>query len=254
MSATPIPQTLAKTIYGDLDIVTIEGLPAGRPTIKTHLVPDAKRGEMERFVLEQIVSHDAQVYYVVPRVERDDDEETGLKDALSVYDHLTRGAFSSVPAAFVHGRLPVDEKERIVRDFRGGAIRLLVATTVVEVGIDSPGATVMVIENAERFGLAQLHQLRGRVGRAAAESYCFLLTGQVESPDTSERLRAFCGNHDGFRIAEMDLKLRGPGQIAGARQAGWDEDDATEIMANPTLFQTIRKEVEELFGRAAGAG
>lgn len=251
LSATPIPQTLAQTLYGDLDVVSITERPAGRLETGTHIVPAAKRGDMERFVLNEIRENNAQAYYVVPRIEPDDgdDDDTGLKDIGTMFDHLTKKTFLGIPSAVVHGRLDAGEKEKIVRGFSSGVIKLLVATTVIEVGIDAPGATIIVIENAERFGLSQLHQLRGRVGRNDKKSYCFLLHEPTADGEAEARLKAFCGEHDGFKIAEMDLQMRGPGQITGAGQAGWDDPRMRLVLDNVELFREVQKEIGELFER-----
>lgn len=244
MSATPIPQSLAQTFYGDLELVTIEGRPPGRRDVRTHLVPDAKRGDMEQFVREQIADHGAQAYYVVPRIEQGDDEESDLKDLQTTYRHLTRNAFKGVPAALVHGGLPAQDKDAVVSAFRDGGTSLLVATTVVEVGIDAPGATIIVIENAERFGVSALHQLRGRVGRSAAQGYCFLLSPLAEKePAVRERLAALCRSHDGFELAEMDLRHRGPGQVMGQQQSGWDDRAMAAILNHTALFREIQQEL-----------
>ncbi|MBD3240444.1 MAG: DEAD/DEAH box helicase, partial [Chitinivibrionales bacterium] len=256
MSATPIPQTLAQTIYGDLDVVSIRSLPAGRLPVQTHLVPAAKRGAMEGFIREQIEHQGAQAYYVVPRIEANDEEESELKDLVSTYDALAHGPFSGVPSALVHGRLAAEEKERVVADFTAGRVKLLAATTVVEVGIDAPGATVMVIEDADRFGLSALHQLRGRVGRSTAQAYCFLLcSSPARDGAAGERLQEFCRNHDGFALAELDLKLRGPGHLTGMRQSGWDDRDMELVLDEFDLFREVQGEVEALFdARPPAAG
>ncbi len=256
MSATPIPQTLARTIYNDLDIVTIRGLPPGRRPVRTHCVPNARRGAMEAFIREHIEEYGAQVYYVVPRIDASDEEESEVKSLLSMYDGLVCGPFSGVPSALVHGRLPAEEKERAVAGFAAGRIKLLAATTVVEVGIDAPGATIMVIEDADRFGLSALHQLRGRVGRSGSQAYCFLLCSSSAQPDTAgERLRKFCRNHDGFALAELDLKLRGPGHLKGSRQSGWDDQEMAAVLEELDLFREVQGEVEALFdSRPPAAG
>jgi ATP-dependent DNA helicase RecG len=245
MSATPIPQTLAKTLYGDLDIVTILKPPPGRQPVETQCVPDGKRSDMERFVLDEIRERGAAVYYVVPRIEQDGSGET-LRDVETVSAALRKGAFAGIPCGCLHGRMSSIEKERVMKSFAAGALKLLVSTTVVEVGVDVPHATVMIIENAERFGMAQLHQLRGRVGRGSVKSYCFLLTPFDMDSGTAERLSFFCGHHDGFRIAEMDLKLRGPGEVVGFRQTGWEDLQLADIVRDAELFREIQEEIETL--------
>jgi len=243
MSATPIPQTLAKTLYGDLDIVTIESPPADRLPVETHLVPEKKRAEMEKFILREIEEHGALAYCVVPRIEQDEDSSV-IKDAETTFAGLGRGIFGRIPAACLHGRMSSEEKDRVMLSFAAGKVKLLVSTSVIEVGVDVPRATVMIIENAERFGLAQLHQLRGRVGRGSQKSYCFLLTGCPEENATMERLSFFCKNHDGFRIAEMDLTLRGPGEVAGVRQTGWEDLRLADMVRDAGLFREIQEEIE----------
>ena len=247
LSATPIPQTLAGTLYGDLDLVTLRSLPPGRQPVATHLVPDNKRDDMERFIRERLDAGE-QCYYIVPRIDHDDTEEENrprLKSLDGTFAELTRGAFSDIPAAFIHGRIESAEKERIFTGFIEGATRLLVATSVLEVGIDAKNATIIVIENSERFGLAQLHQLRGRVGRGTRQSYCFLLTAPDIPPETRDRLLRFCRERDGFSIAEMDLHNRGPGEVSGYKQSGWDDLAFTDILRDVSLFSEIRNEIGE---------
>ncbi len=245
MSATPIPQTLAKTLYGDLDIVTLRTSPKQRQEVSTHLVPEEKRADMERFIRKEVVENGSQAFYIVPRVETCDDG-TALKDIASVYETLRNGPFAGLPMAAIHGKIDAGDKERIMKDFSGGAIKLLCATTVVEVGIDVPNATLMIIENADRFGLSQLHQLRGRVGRGSKKAYTFLLTGAIDNDTTQKRLSRFCTTHDGFAIADMDLTLRGPGEVGGLRQSGWDELKIADIMADADTFREIQEELDRL--------
>jgi ATP-dependent DNA helicase RecG len=245
MSATPIPQTLAKTLYGDLDIVTIEKAPRGRLPVVSHLVPEEKRADMERFIRETIVRQGGAVYWVVPRIEQDETAEV-VKDAHTVFELLLKGPFNGMPVGCLHGQLSDDEKERVIQSFITGTIRILVTTTVIEVGIDIPRATCMVIENAERFGMAQLHQLRGRVGRGSGKSWCFLLSPLAADPVTSERLDYFCGHSDGFAIAEKDLEIRGPGEVGGFRQTGWDDLKMADIVRDAPLFREIQEEIEHL--------
>jgi ATP-dependent DNA helicase RecG len=255
MSATPIPQTLAKTLYGDLDIVSVQSLPAGRMPVSTHLVPENKRTDMEQFILKDIQTNNSQVFYVVPRIERDDgpDEDAGIKDVQTVFNSLKRGAFSNVEMALVHGQSDPDERQTIMKKFAAGEIKVLVATTIIEVGIDIPAATILVIENAERFGLSQLHQLRGRVGRSSKKSYCFLLANSAEDALSHKRLAYFCTHHNGFEIAEIDLTMRGPGEVAGFRQSGWEDLRSADILRDARLFNEIQNELEELFLKTAPA-
>lgn len=245
MSATPIPQTLAKTLYGDLDIVTIRSLPKGRQKVSTHLVPEEKRKDMEKFILRELKENGSQAFCIVPRIDFDDDYGE-IKDVHSVYSTMTGGTFSSIPIAAIHGKLDNTEKEKTMREFAEGRIKLLIATTVVEVGIDVPNATIMIVENAERFGLSQLHQLRGRVGRGDKKAYTFLLANPTENEITQKRLKRFCTNHDGFTIADLDLSLRGPGEVAGFRQSGWSELKIADILKDADTFREIQEELDNL--------
>jgi ATP-dependent DNA helicase RecG len=255
MSATPIPQTLAKTLYGDLDIVSVQSLLVSRMPVSTHLVPENKRTDMEQFVLKEIQTNNSQLFYVVPRIERDDgpDEDAALKDVQTIFNSLKKGAFSSIEMALVHGQSDPDERQTIMKKFAAGEIKVIVATTIIEVGIDIPAATILVIENAERFGLSQLHQLRGRVGRSSKKSYCFLLANTTEDALSHKRLAYFCTHHNGFEIAEMDLTMRGPGEVTGFRQSGWEDLRIADVLRDARLFNEIQNELEELFLKTAPA-
>ncbi|HEX6058792.1 MAG TPA: ATP-dependent DNA helicase RecG [Gemmatimonadaceae bacterium] len=215
MSATPIPRSLALTIYGDLDVSTLDERPPGRQPITTALRPESARERVLSFV-DREVEKGRQAYIVYPVIE--ESEKTDLKAATTMYEALAASAFAARRVALLHGRVPAEERDEIMRRFRDRAIDVLVATTVIEVGIDVPNATVMLIEHPERFGLSQLHQLRGRVGRGGEQSFCILL-GDV-GPDSAERLRLFAGTEDGFEIARADLRLRGMGDLFGERQSG----------------------------------
>jgi ATP-dependent DNA helicase RecG len=230
MSATPIPRTLALTIFGDLDVSIIRDLPPGRKPVKTHLARESNEAKVYDFVRYELAAG-RQAYFVYPLIEADD--RKSLKDAQSMADRLGQQVFPQYPVALVHSKLGEEEKRQTMEDFRSGAIRILVATSVVEVGVDVPNASCMVIEHAERFGLAALHQLRGRVGRGEAQSYCFLVYSDSQTPGDASaqsaqeltdegkaRLKVMLENTDGFVIAEEDLKLRGPGQITGTEQSG----------------------------------
>jgi ATP-dependent DNA helicase RecG len=246
MSATPIPQTLARTLYGDLDLVSILKCPEGRTPVSTHLVPEDKRRDMESFVLDRIKSGE-RVYYVVPRIESQDEfDESEVKNVETVYDQLIKGTLSSVNMGYIHGKMSADEKELKMNEFLSGKTPLIVATQLIEVGMDVPDATVMIIENAERFGLAQLHQLRGRVGRGSKKSYCFLFSAENCDEDAKKRLLMFCKENDGFKIAEMDLKFRGPGQVSGMKQSGWDDQVMSDIINDIDLFREVQEQVEKL--------
>ena len=219
MTATPIPRTLAMTVFGDLDVSVIEGLPPGRVPVETRLVPPKNIGKAYEFIREELKAG-RQAYFVYPLIEESQKEGmAGLKAATQTRDELAEKVFPEFRVALLHGGMRPDEKDRIMAEFRDGAINVLVATVVIEVGIDVPNATVMVVENAERFGLSQLHQLRGRIGRGSAKSYCLLL-GDAGTEAARERLEALAATSDGFRIAEEDLRLRGPGELLGTRQHG----------------------------------
>ena len=244
MSATPIPQTLAKTLYGDLDVVSIKGLPSGRMPVSTHCVPPERRKDMEEFLRGEILARNAQLFHVVPRIDSDDGASEDIRNAEDVFASLSRGKFADIPCGLVHGRVDDDKRKCTMDAFARGEIKVLVATTIIEVGIDVPAATIMVIENAERFGLSQLHQLRGRVGRSSKRGYCFLLCGKTDSEITRERLEYFCRHHDGFDIAEQDLRMRGPGEVIGLRQTGWDDLKMADILRDSALFHEILSDLE----------
>jgi ATP-dependent DNA helicase RecG len=235
MSATPIPRTLALTIFGDMDVSVIPDLPPGRKPVKTHLAKESNETKVYDFVRRELAAGH-QAYFVYPLIEAEesrDQKGSRLKDAESMANRLGQQVFKGFPVALIHSKLDEEEKRRIMDAFRLGEIQVLVATSVVEVGVDVPNATCMVVEHAERFGLAALHQLRGRVGRGEAQSYCFLvysdkppeagdyLYQEVLTEDGKKRLKVMLENSDGFVIAEEDLKLRGPGQIAGLEQSGY---------------------------------
>ncbi len=213
MSATPIPRTLALILYGDLDLSVIDELPQGRIPVKTRLVPEKKRDALYRFVREE-AARGRQAYIVCPLVEDSEEENAEMKSAKSLYEKLRQSALKNLRLGLTWGAQPPEEKDRVIHDFLAGETDVLVSTTVIEVGVNNPNATVMVIENAGRFGLSQLHQLRGRVGRGDLESWCFLLA------DGADKLKILCETGDGFQIAEKDLELRGPGDLIGTRQAG----------------------------------
>ncbi len=216
MSATPIPRTLALIMYGDLDVSVLGELPPGRQTVDTFLVTESYRARINAFIRKQ-TQENHQVFVVCPAVE--ENEELNIKSAELWADTLQNAVFPDLKVALLHGRMTGAQKEAIMTAFARGESHILVATTVIEVGVDVPNATLMVIEDADRFGLSQLHQLRGRVGRGSAKSYC-ILTSHNRNPETLQRLKAFCQTNDGFRIAEEDLRLRGPGDFFGSRQSG----------------------------------
>ena len=214
MTATPIPRTLALTIYGDLDFSVIEEMPPRRVAVETLILDENQRGRVFEFIRAK-AREGQQAYVVYPVIE--ESSRADLRPAVRMYEEIRRTVFPELSVGLLHGRLASEEKEAVMRDFKAGGIRVLVSTTVVEVGVDVPNATVMMIEHAERFGLAQLHQLRGRIGRGERKSTCFLVAGAPTNPAAEERLRALVATSDGFKIAEMDLKLRGPGEFFGTR-------------------------------------
>ena len=216
MSATPIPRTLALILYGDLDVSILDELPPGRQSVDTFLVTESYRPRINAFIRKQ-VDEGHQCFVVCPAVE--ENEELNIKSAELWAETLQTAVFPDLKVSLLHGRMKGAEKDAIMSAFARGESHILVATTVIEVGVDVPNATLMVIEDADRFGLSQLHQLRGRVGRGSAKSYC-ILTSHNRSADTQQRLKAFCKTNDGFRIAEEDLRLRGPGDFFGSRQSG----------------------------------
>ena len=239
MTATPIPRTLALTLYGDLDDSVIDELPPGRTPIVTRRVSDDQSAEVWRFVRKQIAA-DHQAYVVYPVIE--ENEENELKAAIQMHRQLREKIYPDLRVGLLHGRMAPDEKEAVMHDFQSGTVQVLVSTTVIEVGVDVANATVMVIEHAERFGLAQLHQLRGRIGRGAAKSYCVLMTGGKISEDGERRLDAMVRTNDGFQIAELDLELRGPGEFFGTRQAGMPSFRVANIIRDRQLLEAAKRE------------
>jgi len=289
MTATPIPRTLALSLYGDLDVSVLDELPPGRTPILTRRVPDERSADVWEFVRKQ-VKQGRQAYVVYPVIEGSSDDQpeldfshdedrqaataaealaakkvrkgktpelfpgapkeansaakAGLKSAVAMHERLRTGPLAGLRVGLLHGRLDPDDKEVIMRRFQRGEIDVLVATTVIEVGVDVPNATVMVVEHAERFGLAQLHQLRGRVGRGSAKSYCILITGHRVSEQAEERLSAMVRTQDGFELAELDLSMRGPGEIFGTRQAGLPEFRIANLVRDKALLELAKREAE----------
>ncbi len=239
MTATPIPRTLALTVYGDLNLSVIDRLPPGRSPVKTRVFTGKQRPQVYEY-LRQAFAAGRQAYVVCPLVEAS--EKLDLKAATALSETLQKEVFPDRKVGLLHGRQKRSEKEQIMRAFQKGLIDLLVATTVIEVGIDLPNATVMVVEHAERFGLAQLHQLRGRVGRGAKQSYCFLIAEYPQSSDAKARLQVMQKSTDGFIIAEEDLAIRGPGEFFGTRQAGLPELKMANLMRDGQILETARKE------------
>ena len=277
MTATPIPRTLALSLYGDLDLSVLDELPPGRTPILTRLVSDAMAGEVWGLVREQVrLGHQAYVVYPVIEGAKEDQPELdfaagepeqevpqgkasgktpgllfqrvslpaapSLKAATEMYQELKTGALQGLRLGLLHGRMDADEKEIIMRRFQRRELDVLIATTVIEVGVDVPNATMMVIEHAERFGLAQMHQLRGRVGRGSARSYCILMTGGKISPQAEERLAAMVRTQNGFELAELDLQLRGPGEFFGTRQAGIPDFRVANLVRDRALLELAKAE------------
>ena len=260
MTATPIPRTLALTLYGDLDFSVIDELPPHRTPIVTKLLEESDRANAYTFVREK-VRRGEQAYVVCPVIE--EGGKLDLKPAVSMYEQLAHNVFPEFRVGLLHGRLPSDEKEDMMQRFKRGEVQILVATTVVEVGVDVPNATLMLIEHADRFGLSQLHQLRGRIGRGSKKSYCLLMAEEQRSEISRERLNTMVATTDGFRIAETDLKLRGPGDFFGTRQWGipafrianllrdqeileWAKREAAEFISNPGSPQELESFVTYL--------
>jgi ATP-dependent DNA helicase RecG len=243
MTATPIPRTLALTLYGDLDLSVIDQLPPGRKPVTTVWRTESKREEIYQFLKKELAAG-RQVYVVCPLVE--ESESSDLKAAKEMADRLEREIFRGYRVGLLHGRLRFDEKEKVMRAFKAGELPLLVATTVIEVGIDVANASVMLVEHAERFGLAQLHQLRGRVGRGPWRSYCILLTSGKCSEEAKKRLESLVQSQDGFRIAEADLALRGPGDFFGTRQSGLPEFKLGDLLRDGAVMEEARQEAFDL--------
>ena len=239
MTATPIPRTLALTLYGDLDISVLDELPPGRTPIVTRRVSDEREEEVWSYVRKQIAAG-RQAYIVYPVIE--ENEENEIKAAIKMHRELSAHALAGFRVELLHGRMDSDDKDRVMRAFQAGEIKVLVSTTVIEVGVDVANATVMVVEHAERFGLAQLHQLRGRIGRGSAKSLCVLMTGGKVSEDGERRLDALVKTNDGFQIAELDLELRGPGEFFGTRQAGIPNFQVANLIRDRELLEAAKRE------------
>ncbi len=242
MTATPIPRTLALTLYGDLDFSVIDELPPNRTPIETHLMEEPDRPRAFEFVREK-VRHGEQVYVVCPVIE--EGGKLDLKPAVRMYEQLSRNVFPEFAVGLLHGRLTSEEKEGVMRGFKQGKVQILVSTTVIEVGVDVPNATVMLIEHADRFGLSQLHQLRGRIGRGRKKSYCLLMADERRSEVADERLRTMTESTDGFRISEIDLKLRGPGEFFGTRQWGIPAFRIANLLRDQEILEWARREASE---------
>lgn len=242
MTATPIPRTLALTFYGDLDISIIDEMPPGRKPVLTRYVPEGKREQAYQFIRQEL-EKGRQAFVVCPLIEESDHLQ--VEAAIEMARRLEKDHFAQYEIGLLHGKLSQQEKERVISDFRKGHVQVLVATTVIEVGVNIPNATVMLIEGAERFGLAQLHQLRGRIGRGNYQSYC-LLMGNPKTQEGKARLAIMTNTSDGFKIAEQDLKLRGPGDFFGTRQHGLPELKVADLVKDTTLLQWAREDAFRL--------
>src|SRR5437016_1648546 len=258
MTATPIPRTLALTLYGDLDASVLDELPPGRTPITTKKVSDEKAGEVWNFVKKQVVAG-RQAYVVYPVIEGAPSDQpelefagtaptskSGLKAALHMYEELSKKVLPGLRVGLLHGKLSAEEKDATMRRFQQGEIDVLVSTTVIEVGVDVPNATVMVVEHAERFGLSQLHQLRGRIGRGAAKSYCVLMTSGKVSEEAEVRLKTMVRTQNGFEIAELDLEMRGPGEFFGTRQAGLPSLRLANLVRDRKLLELAKAEARKI--------
>ena len=251
MTATPIPRTLALTVYGDLDVSMIRELPAGRLAVKTLAKPESRRDEIYALVREQLAAG-RQAYVIYPLVE--ESEKIDVKAATQMADTLAQDVFPEYRVGLLHGRLKTDAKDRVMKAFAAGELDILVSTTVVEVGVDVPNASIMVVEHAERFGLSQLHQLRGRVGRGEWESHCFLMYQAPWTDDARERLKAMASTSDGFAIAERDLELRGPGDFFGTRQSGLPKLRTGDLVRDRDIMESAHREARTLVDEGGLSG
>jgi len=253
MTATPIPRTLAMTLYGDLDLTVLDEMPKGRIPPKAYWVGEQRREGIYKFITQEVAGG-TQAFIVYPLIEkgqgpfRRKGKKEDLKAATDMYEKFKDKVFPQFKVGLVHGRLDNEEKENVMADFKSGKVQILVSTTVIEVGIDNPNVSVMLIENPERFGLSQLHQLRGRIGRGNQRSYCILLS-DTESDEARKRLKALISTTSGFNIAEEDLQLRGPGEFFGTRQHGLPELRYANLVANVKQLEIARKEAFELVNR-----
>jgi ATP-dependent DNA helicase RecG len=246
MTATPIPRTLAMTVYGDLEVSMLDELPPGRLSVITKLCYESRRGESYELMRREL-HQGHQVYVVYPLIE--ESEKTDLRAATAMAEQLQRDVFPGFRVGLLHGRLKSEEKERIMRAFSNGELHVLVSTTVIEVGVDVPNATVILVEHAERFGLAQLHQLRGRVGRSHHQAYCLLMADFPMSEEAKQRLRALTESYDGFVIAEKDLEIRGPGEFLGTRQSGMAELRVAHLIRDQRVLAEARREAFALVAK-----
>ncbi len=249
MTATPIPRTLALTAFGDLDVSTIRTMPAGRRPVVTHLAREGNEEKVYRRVREEL-DKGRQAYFVYPLIE--ESESLSVKDAETAFRTLQKSVYPGLPLALIHSRVPEEEKEKAMAGFASGRVKVLVATSVVEVGVDVANATCMVVEHAERFGLSTLHQLRGRVGRGSDQSYAFLVYGGKLTPEGIERLKIMKETSDGFAIAERDLRLRGPGELLGIRQSGFLSFRVANLLVHGPLLLQARDDAKALLQQDPG--
>ncbi len=243
MSATPIPRTLSLSLYGDLDISIIDSLPSGRKPVKTAVRGDNDMNRVYDFIRSE-VKNGRQAYIVYPLIEKTG--KSDLKAAVDGFEELSEGVFKNIPVELLHGRMTGEEKDRIMKSFKDGEIKILVSTTVIEVGVDVPNSTVMLVMHSERFGLSQLHQLRGRVGRGSHQSYCILHMAKTENDDTLKRVKVMETTNDGFAISEADFELRGPGEFFGEKQSGMTDLKLAHLIYDRELLITARKDAFEM--------
>jgi ATP-dependent DNA helicase RecG len=242
MTATPIPRTLALTLHGDLDVSLIDELPPGRQAIQTSVLTGRERTQAYTLI-EREVAQGRQAYIVLPLIE--ESEKLDVRSAVEEHKRLSETVFPQFQVGLLHGRMTSAEKDEIINSFRDNKIQILVSTTVIEVGVDVPNATVMTIENAERFGLSQIHQLRGRVGRGSHRSYCLLMSSS-KGPDSRERLQVLAESQDGFFISEMDMRFRGPGEVLGTRQSGVADFALASLVEDQEVLELARDAAEKM--------
>jgi ATP-dependent DNA helicase RecG len=242
MSATPIPRSLAMVLYGDMEVSFLDEMPPGRLPVQTKVYGEGGRRAVYQWVIRELnAGH--QAFIVYPLVEASQ-ELAQVRDATQMAEKMRQGVFKEFGVGLVHGKMAAAERDEVMRSFRDGAVGVLVATTVIEVGIDIPNATIMVVEHAERFGLSQLHQLRGRVGRGKAAGYCLLINRAPRKPLAEKRLRIMEREHDGFKVAEADLAMRGPGEFLGTRQSGLGDFRLANLVRDAKILIDARKEAQ----------
>ena len=252
MSATPIPRTLALMIYGDLDVSSIDELPPNRQPVKTYVISSKIKERAYNFLKDHL-DRGLQGYIVCPLVEAGDNTPANLQNAEEYADKLARGPFQNYRVGVLHGKMRAKDREVIMQQFASGEIQLLVSTTVIEVGVDVPNAVIMMVENAERFGLSQLHQLRGRVGRGSVQSYCILIS-DTQNPDTKQRLQVLHQTNDGFKVAEYDLKARGPGDFLGKRQHGLPQLKIADLSSSMDTMEQVQQAAQQIHEHPLSAG